>query len=340
LAISACGSSNSDTTTTAGDTSSTASAAKSIKVGLTLIGPRNDKAFSQSHYDGVKKAEQDVPGVKLTSTVDNVFDPQKQVDAFTNLANAGNQVVIGASGSFNQAASAVAPQFPDVRFIVSAGFPPKDIPNVTSIVPEQGVTAFIAGRLAGARTKSHKFGAIGGFEIPPTDQGLAGFKAGVLGVDPSASVNITKTGDFNDVVKAKAAANAMIANGVDQIYVFLDSGTIGVFEAAKESGKDVEVYSINHPQCGGYAHNVGTGILNNDVLVGQTLKKFADGQLEPGVTFYGVEDPKIQSFELCPGFDTPANKKLVDDMTQSINDGTLKVPAPAINPRPSYYTGK
>ena len=36
--------------------SSSGSAQKEVKVGLALIGPKNDRAFSQAHYEGVLTA--------------------------------------------------------------------------------------------------------------------------------------------------------------------------------------------------------------------------------------------------------------------------------------------
>lgn len=245
--------------------------------------------------------------------------------------------MIGASATFAQAAETVAPQEPDTFFIVSAGVTKKPYDNVLSIVPDEGVPAYINGVVAAMQTETGKVGVIGGAEIPPTTQSIAGFKAGVESVDPSIEVSETIVGNFNDVAKAKSAAKAMIDDGVDNIFAFLDAGIAGVYQAGEEADRDVYVTGIIIPQCDAYENYMGVSTLNNDVLMKKAIEQFAAGELESGAIFYGVEDPEIQAFELCPKFDKGELAKAVDETTQAIVDGEIELPPEALNTRPDYY---
>lgn len=329
LAVAACGGDDDS-----GDDGGEA-AESGPRVGMAAIGPVNDKAFNQSHWEGVQEGVE-ATGGELAEPIENLEDPQARIDAFRNLAP-NNDLVIGASATFNQAAEAIAPQNPDTFFIVSAGVTDKPYDNVLSIVPDEGVPAYINGVVMAMNTKSGKLGVIGGAEIPPTTQSIAGFKAGVKSVDPSIKVSETIVGNFNDVAKAKAAAAAMIDDGVDNIFAFLDAGIAGVYQAGEEASGDVYVSGIIIPQCEEYENYLGVSTLHNDVLMRKAIERFADGELESGAVFYGVEDPEVQAFELCPKFDKGELADAVDETTQKIVDGEIELPSEALNTRPDYY---
>ena len=50
------------------------------------------------------------------------------------------------------------------------------------------------------------------------------------------------------------------------------------------------------------------------------------GDLPTEPVFWGLEDPEIQRFQLCPAYDTPENQAIVEDVTAQINDGTYGLP--------------
>jgi basic membrane protein A len=340
VAVAGCGSddkASSDSAksdTPASDAPAEGGEAKKIRVGLVLNGPRNDKSFAQSHYDGLLLAEKEVPGVELVSTIENADTPQKRIDAYKNLAPKVD-VVYGAGAYFTETVPAIAPLFPKVKFLVSTGVTAKEFENAHSFVPEEGLTAIAAGAVSAKLSKSKKIGFIGGAEIPPTLHNLEGVKLGAKEIDPSVTVASTIVGDFNDVAKAKAAAEAQIADGVDQIFAFLDAGIQGVYQAA--GPKKIPVHQIIAIRCDEYEHVFGSAKQNNLAMVVDGLKQVADGTLKPGATFYTLKTPEILSYELCPPYkDDPELQGIVDDITARVNSGELKVPAPVLNARPEY----
>lgn len=307
-----------------------------VTVGLTSIGPRNDKAFSQSHLEGLEEAERQIPGVELTSVLDSRETPQSRIDAFETLAP-NNNLVVGASATYAPVADQVAPQFPDTYFIPSAGATEQFHDNVTSIVPDEGLPAYVAGVVMAQLTQTDTIGVIGGAEIPPTDQTVAGVREGARTENPNIEVLENVIGNFNDAAKAKEAANAMIDDGADQIFGFLDAGIVGMYEAAEEAGGDIDVYNIIVPDCESYPNIVGTATLSNVTAMQRVVQDFVDDRLEPGAIFIGLDDPELQDFVLCPKFESQAEiKSAVEQTIEQINSGELEVPPDVVNPRPDY----
>ena len=107
--------------------SGSAAGSGSYSVGMALPGPKNDKGFNQSHYDGLNAAAEKYGFT--ANVVENVVDPQARIDAMKNLA-ADNDLVIGVGGEYAEPGLTAAPQFPDVQFAVINGEVDPDIPNL------------------------------------------------------------------------------------------------------------------------------------------------------------------------------------------------------------------
>jgi basic membrane protein A len=304
----------------AGSTAGTA--AGTVKsVGMALPGPKNDKGFNQSHYDGLIAA-----GEKYGFTpnvVENVVDPQARIDAWKNLA-ADNPLVIGVGGEYAEPGLTAAPQYSDVQFAIINGQTDPNIPNLHAYFVRQGVPAYIGGVIAAQLTKTKKVGYLGGELIPPTTQSDDGFKAGVAATDPSIQYASTIVGNFNDAEKAKEAAAAQISAGADVIFALLDAGFPGVEQAVKESGKDVLLINPIFPRCDEGPNIVGVAVLSSGALVDQIVNDYLHDALPKDPKFYGVENQEIQKFQLCDPF--AKYQSVVDDTTAKINSGEIKLP--------------
>jgi simple sugar transport system substrate-binding protein len=92
--------------------------------GMILVGPANDGGWSQAHYEGGLYVEENVPGAQML-----VFESLNPADApeatlesvVTDMVDAGAQLIITSSDSFEQDTDAVAALFPDVVFVNVSG---------------------------------------------------------------------------------------------------------------------------------------------------------------------------------------------------------------------------
>jgi basic membrane protein A len=342
--IAGCGSdddnSSSSSTAASGSSSntSTSSSAKEIKVGLTIIGPKNDRAFAQEHYDGVRSAEKDVPGVKLTSTLENRATPEQQADAVKTLATSGNKVVVTGSATFAPVIDQLADRYPDVYFITTSAFPAHFHKNVTAIVHDQGQASYVAGAIQAKLSKKNVLGYIGSLEIPSDTAAQAAWTAGAKKEKPGIKVLADRTGDFNDSAKAKEIAAAEIQQGADQLYGFVDSGIVGVFQAAKAGGSpaitDITYHGCDDP---GYSNVLGVTQSDFNRIIHDALKAYQAGQLKPGAVLLGIEHPEYMDFVMCPKYKSdPELSKIRDQMSQDIIDGKIELPKAGLMPTPSY----
>jgi len=255
---------------------------------------------------------------------ENVLDPQARVEALRDLAQ-DNELVIGVGAEYAEPGVTVAPQFPDTTFMVING-QTSDSPNLFVYGVREGVPAYIAGVVAAHLTTSNQAGFVGGEEIPPLYMADDGFSAGLKSVNPDIEITSTIVGSFVDPQGAFAAASAQLAVDADVIYSYVDSGIAGVIEAIVDAGDTALTFGIIFPRCGDFPQIVGTSILNASGLVVTMTSDYMDGTVPDQPQFFGVENPDVQRFELCPGHVTDELQQIVDDTTAGINDGSITLP--------------
>ena len=313
------------------------STAKTLKIGAALIGPKNDKSFNQAAYMGIQLAVKQNPGkLTLASVLENRATDQQRTQAVETLAPL-NDIVVGVSASFGPVFDVEADKFPTKSFVNIAGYTARYHKNVYSFANDWGAPAFVAGAIAATMSKSGVVGYVGGYEIPPTTTAAAGFRHGAKLINPKIKVLSNIIGDFNDVAKAKQATAAMITDGADVIFPFLDAGIAGSYQAGKESGKNPAMFKLTIPDCTSYDNIVGTEVVNNVAATSIMLGRLAKGTLTPGAIFVDLKDPKIQTLRLCPKYKKNAKvaavtKRIID----GVNSGKIKLPADTINARPKY----
>ncbi len=312
LGTAACGSTEADSTDGSDD--------DVIKVGVALAGPRNDGAFYQTYLEGVQAKEEEL-NLEI-SVVDSLTDPSDIADALNNLA-ADNDIVIGGGSALVAGANSVAPNHPDTTFVMS-GVVQEGVENLHAYMMLQGVPAYVAGVIAAQESRTGHVGFIGGAAIPPTSQSDIDFEAGAKATKADIKYAHVTVGDFSDAAKAKQAAAAQIADGVDIIYAFVDAGLPGVLEAIKDSGKDVKVFNPTTDRCDESGQIIGYDYQNNQALVETILTDYGNGELPAGTKTYALEDPEIQKLTMCP--DSADLQPLADQVTEKINAGEITMP--------------
>ena len=338
MGVAACG--DDEEESSGGGGAETSEETREVKVGLAMIGPRNDRAFAQQHYEGTQRAADEIPGVELTAVLENRESPQSQADAIRTLATSGNDVVITASATFAPLIDELASRYPDVKFIQTSGLPKKQQENVTGVVHDQGQPAFAAGQVMATLSKSDTIGYVGALEIPPDIAAENGIEAGAQEVNPDIRLLTNRVGNFNDAAKAKDIASAEIEQGADQLAGFVDAGIPGVYQAAEESGKsDVGVVNITTNGCEGqnYDSVIGTMTPKYDNIIFDAIQAEVDGTLEPGGIVLGVENTDYIDLELCEKYSSMEEvKQARDSAIEGLASGELELPKNAQVPEPGY----
>jgi basic membrane protein A and related proteins len=147
---------------------------------------------------------------------------------------AGHQLIVGEAFAVEDAARAVAKDYPDRAFLIGSSFKPDATaaPNFAVFDNYIQDASYLSGLVAGALTKAGNIGMVGGYPIPEVNRLMNAFMAGVREVRADAKFQVAFIGSWFDPPKAKETALAQIDAGADLLY----AERFGVSDAAKEKG--------------------------------------------------------------------------------------------------------
>lgn len=172
LMVGACGNSTPTNSPNAQQSpAATPQANENFKVGLILVGPRNDAGWSQAHYEGMEYATQKLSNVEF-EYVDKVNPADrpnvKGSQVADDLIAKGAKVIIFNSDDFKDDALETAKKHPDVNVIHASGDYAwkegknyKEQANLSNIMPQMEYGRMIAGCAAALSTETGKIGFLG-----------------------------------------------------------------------------------------------------------------------------------------------------------------------------------
>jgi simple sugar transport system substrate-binding protein len=92
--------------------------------GMVLVGPKNDRGWSQAHFEGGQYVEANVPGAKmlLFESLNPADTPEATLESVaSDMISQGAKVIFTTSDAFEKDTDAVAAKFPEVVFINISG---------------------------------------------------------------------------------------------------------------------------------------------------------------------------------------------------------------------------
>jgi basic membrane lipoprotein Med (substrate-binding protein (PBP1-ABC) superfamily) len=144
---------------------------------------------------------------------------------------AGHQLIVGEAFAVEDAARAVAKDYPDRAFLIGSSFKPDAaVPNFAVFDNYIQDASYLTGIIAGAMTQKKNIGMVGGYPIPEVNRLMNAFMAGVRETAPDTKFQVAFIGSWFDPPKAKETAFAQIDAGADLMY----AERFGVSDAAKE----------------------------------------------------------------------------------------------------------
>ncbi len=247
-------------------------------------GGRGDKSFNDSAWRGMERAKEEL-GAEIS-----YVESKNDNDYETNLkamADRSPDLVIAVGINQEAALKAVAPDYPDIKFAIIDGMVEGD--NVRNLKFKEEEGSFLVGYLAGLMSKTGKVGFVGGQELDLIKKFQFGFAAGAKMANPSIEILPAKyTGDWNNIDKAKSAANVLFDSGADVVYHAAGRAGLGVIRAAKE--KNLYAIGVDSDQDGEAEGNVLTSMIKKvDEAVFATIKDIKDGNYAAGVASYDLK---------------------------------------------------
>jgi len=213
----------------------------------------DDASFNQNTWEGLVQARDEL-GVEA-----QFIESQAQADYARNITEFCEQdydLVFTVGFLLGDATAEMAEVYPDINFaIIDFAYDPP-IPNVAGIVFNVDEAAFPIGYLAAGWASlkdagDPQVGWVGGMQIPPVEQFIVAYEAGVAYYNQQKSANVqvkgVYIGDFDAADEGKIQGQSMIDEGVDVIFGVGGKTGNGGLSAAKENGKwgigvDVDQY--------------------------------------------------------------------------------------------------
>ena len=162
-------------------------------------------------------------------------DPATYETILRTLGDAGASIVLGTFPVISEAFKAVAPLYPDTKWIQLFGDPvDPPIANLVTVSYDYYLGCYLSGIFGAQVSQSKQIGYIGGISIPPLNADFNALQAGVHAVNPEATVTAAFAGSFQDPAKGYEIASQMFLDGID--YIQTDSAATdgGIIQAANE----------------------------------------------------------------------------------------------------------
>jgi basic membrane protein A len=309
-----------------------------VDVGVVFdLGGRGDKSFNDGAYLGAERAEKEL-GVRV-----RFIEPGEGSDRESGLrllAAEGMDLVVGVGFIFTDDLTQLAKEYPNTKF---AGVdysvatdkdgrvvPPP--PNLAALKFREEQGSFLVGALAALVGKSKKVGFVGGMDFPLIQKFEMGYKAGVKRVCPDCEIISQYAGvtpeAFRNPGKGKELALSQYQQGVNVIFHASGSTGLGVFEAARQTGKlAIGVDADQFNEAPGFV--LTSMVKGVDNAVFDAVKRVKEGRFQGGIYQYGLAENGV-------GYVYDANnEKLIpadvrarlESLKQDIIAGRIQVPS-------------
>ena len=255
------------------------------------IGGKFDKSFNEAAYNGAEQFKKET-GVEYAEF--EVTNESQREQSLRKLAQRGATVIVATGFAQAPALKTVAAEFPDVKFTIIDDV--VDLPNVQSIIFKEHEGSFLVGVAAAMASKTAKVGFVGGMDIPLIRKFACGYVQGAKYANAGAEVfqNMTgTTGDaWNDPTKGGELARSQFDRGADVVYAAAGATGLGVYQAAKDSGK----LAIGVDSNQNYLHpgTMLTSMLKRvDLAVYNAFKTAQDGSWKAGTQVWGLAEDGV-----------------------------------------------
>ena len=200
-----------------------------LTLALVVAGNFGDRSFYDSSNEGATRLEKE--GVTVKRIECGNIGHTEQI---YNAAEAADIVVLVGWEFYD--VEAVAPEYPDKKFIWIDNATGAPVANVLNITYAQNEGSFLAGYVAAKMSESGTIGAMGGMDDATINDFIVGYKQGALYANPDIQVQVIYSNDYDDPAIGKECALTLHEKGADVVFQIASKCGDGVFEAAKEDG--------------------------------------------------------------------------------------------------------
>jgi len=305
-----------------------ASAISKLKIGLILPLTPSDDSWNYNAYNAMQKLDKEYNFTLSVS--ENIASGTDAAVPAGQWASSGYNVVVFMGGQYQQEANTFGGQNPSIMS-VCVDCTVANYSNVYRIWLDLSGGGFVLGAMAGMVSQTHKFGLVGGGDIPSIWEGHEGFISGVMYTSP-VTPSITNTFEafaWADVSGAKSTATNDYTAGADVVFSSGDGVDVGVLGAAMAQPASPQVWASNV-----YTNLTAINPGDNKILLGSIVIDYATPFFKSLLDFvsnnwhwgYTKVDMPSGLERVQPGPDLPANIQAAGLALQSdIVEGAIAI---------------
>jgi basic membrane protein A len=301
------------------------------------MGGRGDKSFNDGAYLGGERARSEL-GAHIRFIEPG--DGSDREAGLRLLAAEGMDLVVGVGFIFSDDLTQLAQEYPNTKFagvdysigVDSSGNPIAPPPNLAALKFREEEGSFLVGALAALTSRSKELGFVGGMNFPLIHKFEAGYRAGIKHVCPTCTIVSQYAGvtpeAFRNPGRGKELALSQYQQGVDIIYHASGSTGLGVFEAARQTGKlAIGVDADQYAEAPG--HILTSMVKGVDVAVFEATRWTRDGTFKGGIYQLGLKEGGVGYIfdDNNRALIAPAVRERVEQLRQEIIAGRIKVPS-------------
>ncbi len=273
-----------------------------INVGIVFdIGGKNDRSFNAAAWEGVQRAEKDLPICLYDVEPGNPNSIEPAMRAF---AEKNFDLIVGIGFAQGPIMQKVAADYPNLKFAIVDGVitdkDGKPLPNVASLVFREHEGSYLVGMIAAEKSKTGVLGFVGGMDIPLIHKFETGYEEGAKSVNPNIKVvtNFVGVTDsaWNNPGKGKELALNQIEKGADVIFTAAGNSGLGAFDAVEQYGVNADgeankfVIGVDSNQNGVKPGFVLTSMVKRvDNSVYDVVKEVLGGGFKGGFHVFGLD---------------------------------------------------
>ena len=243
------------------------------RVGFIILGDVEDPGWNASHYEGIRAACKK-HGAELLVR-DHVRENSGECPkAAKELIDAGCGMIVLASFNYPEEVKDLANEHPEIAFAATS--PKAYAANMTAYFPRMYQGRYLAGALAGMRTKTNVIGYVAAMPNSEVNRGINAFTLGAQRMNPKVKVIVAFTNDWEAPKKEAAFTERMIREkGADIMTYHQDDAAVA--ETADRLGVDFIVYNAPIPK--GLTHGLASIRCRWDIYYDDILSRYQKGEL-------------------------------------------------------------
>ena len=213
-------------------------AADSLVLGVIFPGSIQDRDYNAIGHYAAERVKADLGiGTRYRQRV-AVADLETAVEG---LESDGAKMIWTHGGQYSDRVLALCGDHPETVFVIEGDEPlPETPPNVMVLGGRTyHKSYYVLGALAARLTRTGGIGYVGGIELPFTYGEINAAWQAISAYAPKTRLHYLYAGDFNDPLKTRLVAEALIDRGCDVLLSGVNLGNFGLFEAVRKAPRKV-----------------------------------------------------------------------------------------------------